>query len=106
MALPTPMASAGGGNFKRGNPKLQTLEASALPTPTRCGDWNRHGSSPSGGDGLSVAAGPSIRLREWMMGLPRDWIAVDASGLERLREMASSSRARKRSALRSAKRSK
>jgi len=41
-----------------------------------------------------------------MMGLPMDWIAVDASGLARLREMASSSRALKRSEKRSAKASK
>jgi hypothetical protein len=102
--LPTPSASSYGTN--RGGsagrvgpwrPSLETLERACLPTPTLCGDWNRRGSSPTSGDGLSAVAGPSIRLREWMMGLPRDWLAVDESALARLPATRSSSRAPKRS---------
>lgn len=105
--LPTPLVSrshASHPNHPRGAyVTLDGIDARsrALPTPMLGGDWNRRGSSPSSGDGLSAVGGPSIRLREWMMGLPKDWIAVDASGLARLREMASSSRALKRSAKRS-----
>jgi hypothetical protein len=89
-----------------GEPTLRGMEEKrrSLPTPTLCGDWNRRGASPTSGDGLSAVGGPSIRLREWMMGLPRDWLAVDENGLAALREPLSSSRARKPSGTRSGKR--
>lgn len=101
----TPLASRWPNRGRRVS--LHVIEADArrsLPTPTLCGDWNRHGSSPTSADGLSAVAGPSIRLREWMMGLPRDWLAVEESALGRLRATLSSSRAQKQSATRSAKR--
>jgi hypothetical protein len=62
-----------------------------LPTPTLCGDWNRRGSSPTYGDGLSTAAGNSVTLRLWMMGFPKDWFL----GVEKPPATRSRSRARK-----------
>ena len=100
-------SAPGGGDNIRGNRKLSSIESEArrnLPTPTLCGDWNRHGASPRSGDGLSAAGGPSIQLREWMMGLPRDWLAVAESELVALRATPSSSRVRKPSATQSRKR--
>ena len=105
-SLPEPMASKHYTD-RSGVPSLDGMEMQArrsLPTPTLCGDWNRRGASPTSGDGLSAVGGPSIRLREWMMGLPRDWLAVEESELEKLRATLSSSRARKPSATPSRKR--
>lgn len=70
--IPTPCASD---DKRRGSLQSgrQTVEC-VLPTPTVCGDYNRRGSSPTSGDGLTTMAGASIALREWMMCLPRGWL--------------------------------
>lgn len=85
--LPTPLAAAhpGGSRERLGRnrcPSLdETLKDLPLPTPTVCGDWNRRLSSPASGDGLSTVAGSSVRLREYMMGLPEGWLEPNGKPL-------------------------
>ena len=82
--LPTPTASRYGtnpGGLRGRSGKLRPsidsiLKDALLPTPTVSGDWNVRGKSPNSGDGLATVAGSSVRLREWMMGLPENFTEV------------------------------
>jgi len=106
--LPTPLASNGGGNPRRGNPKLTTMASQGLlptptPTPTVTGNHNRKGASPANGDGLSTAVGGPLNPEfvEWMLGWPIGWsdCASAATGSSPNKPKPRSSNASKRSGL-------
>lgn len=86
--LATPMASSGGGTFKRGNPKLTTCARQGLlPTPTVKGNNNREGASPTSGDALGTAVGGPLspRFVEWLMGFPDGWTEIAPSEMQSIR---------------------
>lgn len=76
--LPTPRASdAFGGNVPPGRQGGLSLNqvAHRWATPTVCGNWNKVGSSPTSGDGLSTQVGGRLNPA-WvclLMGFPAGW---------------------------------
>lgn len=63
-------------------PSLQTMARKGLlPTPTVCGNYNRHGASATSGDGLATVMGGPLnpRFLAWLMGFPIDFVGKKPS---------------------------
>lgn len=69
-------ANPRGKNSPGGTPFSVAIHS--LPTPTRCGNYNRKGASPTSGDGLATAVGGRLNPTwcEWYMGFPLGWTDV------------------------------
>lgn len=92
---PTPTVGGGGQTLPEGTtPTGQTpdgrkqtvcleryvlqVERKQWPTPTKHGNYNRKGASPTSGDGLATAVGGRLNpdWTEWLMGWPIGWTGL------------------------------
>lgn len=78
----TPRKSRNGGNL------IEAVAKAQFATPTKHGNYNRKGASPTSGDGLATQVGGTLNPPwvEWLMGWPIGWSGLEPLEMDKFRQ--------------------